>query len=108
MGEFCEHPETIVKELESNIETGLTSTQVQERQEKFGKNIAGAQYSKYIVIKRGDFSYNKGNSKAYPHGCIYCLENYDSAAVPNVFYSFRFTSEYAFPQYYKYIFERII
>ncbi len=38
MGEFCEHPETIVKELESNTETGLTSTQVQERQEKFGKN----------------------------------------------------------------------
>ena len=75
------------------------------QKEKFGKNIAGAQYSKYIVIKQGDFSYNKGNSKTYPHGCIYCLENYDSAAVPNVFYSFRFTSEYAFPQYYKYIFE---
>ena len=56
------------------------------QKEKFGKNIAGAQYSKYIVIKQGDFSYNKGNSKTYPHGCIYCLENYDSAAVPNVFY----------------------
>ena len=38
MGEFCEHPETIVKELESNSETGLTSTQVQERLERFGKN----------------------------------------------------------------------
>ena len=38
MGEFCEHAETIVKNLESDVETGLTTQQVKERQEKFGKN----------------------------------------------------------------------
>ena len=38
MGEYCEHPETIVNNLESNIETGLTSAQVKERTEIFGKN----------------------------------------------------------------------
>ena len=58
---------------------------------KFGKEISGAQYSKYTVLKKGDFSYNKGNSKKYPQGCIYQLKDRESAAVPNVFESFRLT-----------------
>lgn len=73
--------------------------------EKFGREIAGAQYIHYTVLKKGDFSYNKGNSKAYPQGCIYCLEKLSQAAVPNVFNSFRFVSEKALPAYYKYVFE---
>ncbi|MCR4643841.1 MAG: restriction endonuclease subunit S [Oscillospiraceae bacterium] len=56
---------------------------------KFGKELSGKQYEKYIVLHRGDFSYNKGNSKKYPQGCIYQLNDRDSAAVPNVFESFR-------------------
>lgn len=56
---------------------------------KFGKELSGKQYEKYIVLNKGDFSYNKGNSKTYPQGCIYRLQNREVAAVPNVFESFR-------------------
>ncbi len=59
---------------------------------KFGKELSGKQYEKYIVLHRGDFSYNKGNSKKYPQGCIYMLRDRDAAAVPNVFESFRLNS----------------
>ena len=38
MGEYCEYPETIVQQLESNVDTGLTAQQVKERAEKFGPN----------------------------------------------------------------------
>jgi restriction endonuclease S subunit len=57
--------------------------------EKFGKELSGKQYEKYIVLHQGDFSYNKGNSKTSPQGCIYCLNDRETAAVPNVFESFR-------------------
>ncbi len=57
--------------------------------EKFGKELSGKQYAKYIVLHRGDFSYNKGNSNRFPQGCIYRLEEREEAAVPNVFESFR-------------------
>ena len=57
--------------------------------EKFGKELSGQQYEKYIVLHKGDFSYNKGNSKTSPQGCIYRLNDRESAAVPNVFESFR-------------------
>ncbi|MDD6848086.1 MAG: restriction endonuclease subunit S, partial [Oscillospiraceae bacterium] len=59
---------------------------------KFGKELSGKQYEKYIVLYKGDFSYNKGNSKTYPQGCIYRLKDRETAAVPNVFESFRIKS----------------
>ena len=56
--------------------------------EKFGRDISGEQYSKYILLPKGAFAYNKGNSKTYPQGCAFRLKNYDEAAVPNVFICF--------------------
>ena len=57
--------------------------------QKFGKELSGKQYEKYTVIRKGDFAYNKGNSKRYPQGCTYRLKERDEAAVPNVFECFR-------------------
>lgn len=71
--------------------------------DKFGKEIAGAQYQNYTVLRKGDFSYNKGNSKTYPQGCIYMLEDRDEAAVPSVFNSFRFKPGFH-TYYYKHLF----
>ncbi|MEI0493946.1 restriction endonuclease subunit S [Brachyspira intermedia] len=62
--------------------------------EKFNRDISGKQYNNYIYLKKGDFSYNKGNSKKFPQGCIYELKEYDEAAVPNVFISFKFKYDF--------------
>ncbi len=70
--------------------------------EKFGKELSGKQYEKYIVLHRGDFSYNKGNSKTSPQGCVYRLNDRKTAAVPNVFESFRITDQDA--NYYEQLF----
>lgn len=71
--------------------------------DKFGRNIAGKQYENYIILKKGDFSYNKGNSKTYPQGCVYMLEDCDEAVAPNVFNSFRFKHG-SVPAFYKQLF----
>lgn len=70
--------------------------------EKFGKELSGKQYEKYIVLHQGDFSYNKGNSKTSPQGCIYRLNDRETAAVPNVFESFRIEDQDA--DYYEQLF----
>ena len=70
--------------------------------EKFGKELSGKQYEKYIVLHKGDFSYNKGNSKTFPQGCIYRLNDRETAAVPNVFESFRIEDQDA--DYYEQLF----
>jgi hypothetical protein len=70
--------------------------------EKFGRELSGKQYEQYIVLHKGDFSYNKGNSNIYPQGCIYRLNNRTEAAVPNVFESFRVSV--GNPDYYEQLF----
>lgn len=61
-----------------------------ERQEKkYSKVIAGKNLENYILLQRGEFAYNKGNSKTYPQGCIFRLDDYAEAAVPNVYFNFR-------------------
>lgn len=72
--------------------------------EKFSRDISGKQYENYICLRNGEFSYNKGNSKKFPQGCIYELLEYEEAAVPNAFISFRFKEEYI-PDFYKGYFE---
>ncbi|HFD86248.1 MAG TPA: restriction endonuclease subunit S [Gammaproteobacteria bacterium] len=67
---------------------------------KFGRDISGKQYAKYIRLRRGQFAYNKGNSKSYPQGAVYQLLEFPEAAAPNVFYCFQFKEGY-FPEFYK-------
>src|SRR5262249_39112885 len=38
--------------------------------EKFDRFMAGDSVDRYLLLKRGEFAYNKGNSKTYPQGCI--------------------------------------
>ena len=72
--------------------------------EKFGRNISGKQYKNYVRLRKRQFSYNKGNSKVYPQGCIYQLHEFEEAAVPNAFYSFEFIKDYI-PEFFKGYFE---
>jgi len=72
--------------------------------EKFGRELSGEQYVKYTVLKHGDFSYNKGNSKTYPQGCIYRLHEREIAAVPNVFNSFQMLESICNGNYYAHLF----
>ena len=68
--------------------------------EKFGRDISGAQYKNYIRLKKGEFSYNKGNSKTFPQGCIYQLVEFDEVAAPSAFISFNFKNGFV-PEFFK-------
>lgn len=58
------------------------------QKERWDKVIAGNSLKKYTFLKQNEFSYNRGNSKTFPYGCIYRLKNHNSALVPNVYRSF--------------------
>jgi type I restriction enzyme S subunit len=76
-----------------------------DQQEKFSRIIAGENIVKYVLLKNGEFSYNKGNSKSYPQGCIYRLDEFEQGAVPQVYYSFSLNLREADSDYFKYYFE---
>lgn len=110
-----EWKEVKIKELftpNKNVNDGLLNHEIMtisakiglvSQQEKFDRVIAGESLSKYCLIKKGDFAYNKGNSKTYPMGCIYQLETVNSALVPFVYICFSPTN-LIFPTFYKHWF----
>lgn len=74
-----------------------------DQKERFNKIIAGKSLEKYTYLKKDDFSYNRGNSKSYKYGCLYKLQEFEEALVPNVYHSFRLKEVNT--DYYKYLFE---
>jgi type I restriction enzyme S subunit len=58
------------------------------QEDKFNRVIAGSSLSKYTCLRRNEFSYNKGNSKTFPYGCIFKFEN-EAGLVPFVYISFK-------------------
>jgi len=76
------------------------------QKEKFGREIAGNAYKNYIVIKRGDFAYNKSATKLFPEGYIAMLTEYDEAALPNsIFTCFRINNEQVCADFLNHIFQ---
>lgn len=57
--------------------------------EKYRREMAGKSLESYIALNRGEFAYNKGNSKSYQFGCVYELTDYEQALVPHVYVCFR-------------------
>jgi type I restriction enzyme S subunit len=66
--------------------------------------IAGRNIENYILLRKGEFSYNKGNSDRFPQGCIYRLEEFNEGAVPNVWISFELKSNGYSQLFYKHFF----
>nr|WP_302660449.1 restriction endonuclease subunit S [uncultured Clostridium sp.] len=63
------------------------------QKDRFSQVIAGNSLKKYTLLYRNEFSYNRGNSKKYTYGCIYKLDNYEKALVPNVYISFKINNQ---------------
>ena len=73
--------------------------------EKFGREIAGAQYKNYFVIRKNDFAYNKSATKEYPQGYIAMYSGEDPAAVPNsIFTCLKVCDDNVCPKYLNYLF----
>ena len=95
----------VIDDTASNVLSITATVGFVTQEEKFGKVIAGKNLQQYVLLRHGEFSYNKGNSEAYPQGCVRRLEEFSEGAVPNVYYSFRPKSEQTSGDFYRYYFE---
>ena len=72
--------------------------------QKYSRFMAGKSLNDYILLKRGEFAYNKGNSKLYEFGCVFPLEDYPQGLVPHVYVCFKL-GDRCHPGFFKYLFE---
>lgn len=83
----------------------ISSTSGFVRQDsKYRRYMAGESVNNYILLYKGEFAYNKGNSKTYEFGCIFPLNNFETGLVPHVYVCFKIHSKYC-AEFYKYLFE---
>lgn len=74
-----------------------------DQRERFSGNIAGKEQKNYTLLKKGQLSYNHGNSKLAKYGAVFELRTYEEALVPRVYHSFE-TNELAIPDFIEYMF----
>ncbi|OUX90715.1 MAG: type I restriction endonuclease subunit R [Alteromonas sp. TMED35] len=72
--------------------------------ERYSRYMAGESVKNYILLKKGEFAYNKGNSKTYEFGCIFDLDSHKSGLVPHVYVCFKLHQGLSH-RYFKYLFE---
>lgn len=59
-----------------------------EQQERFSQIIAGTELQNYTLLKKGNLSYNRGNSKIAKYGTVFELTSFNEALVPKIYHSF--------------------
>ena len=72
--------------------------------ERYSRYMAGESVKSYILLRKGEFAYNKGNSKTYQFGCIFDLDSYETGLVPHVYVCFKLNQGLSH-RYFKYLFE---
>lgn len=96
-----EWPMTAIGEISERVQrraggdTGLPVLMISSgsgfvrQDEKYSRFMAGKSVDNYIVLERGEFAYNKGNSKLYEFGCVFPLKAHERGLVPNVYVCFK-------------------
>lgn len=72
--------------------------------ERYSRYMAGESVKNYILLRKGEFAYNKGNSKTYEYGCVFDLDNHETGLVPHVYVCFKLNQGLSH-RYFKYLFE---
>lgn len=73
--------------------------------QKYSRFMAGKSLNDYVLLKRGEFAYNKGNSKLYEFGCVFPLADYETGLVPHVYVCFELNKKRCHAPFFKYLFE---
>lgn len=86
----------IEKNIENNKNVLTISAQygLISQMDFFNKSVAGKDLTKYYLLYKNDFAYNKSYSANYPMGAIKRLTKYDKGIVSTLYICFRTKNNY--------------
>lgn len=93
------------EELNSNILTISAQNGLISQKDFYNKRIASVDTSKYILLKNGEFAYNKSYSNGYPLGAIKRLDLYEKGVVSSLYICFKLNNSDNCSDFWKYYFE---
>lgn len=93
------------EESNSNILTISAQNGLISQKDFYNKRIASVDTSKYILLKNGEFAYNKSYSNGYPLGAIKRLDLYEKGVVSSLYICFKLNNSDNCSDFWKYYFE---
>lgn len=93
------------EELNSNILTISAQNGLISQKDFYNKRIASVDTSKYILLKNGEYAYNKSYSNGYPLGAIKRLDLYEKGVVSSLYICFKLNNSDNCSDFWKYYFE---
>lgn len=93
------------EELNSNILTISAQNGLISQKDFYNKRIASVDTLKYILLKNGEFAYNKSYSNGYPLGAIKRLDLYEKGVVSSLYICFKLNNSDSCSDFWKYYFE---
>lgn len=93
------------EELNSNILTISAQNGLISQKDFYNKRIASVDTSKYILLKNGEFAYNKSYSNGYPLGAIKRFDLYEKGVVSSLYICFKLNNSDNCSDFWKYYFE---
>ena len=89
LGEICSRVQGNDGRMELPTLTISAGNGWMNQEDRFSGNIAGKEQKNYTLLKKGELSYNHGNSKLAKYGTVFSLQTYEEALVPRVYHSFK-------------------
>lgn len=87
--EVCERVTRKNGTTSDNVLTISAQGGLVNQRDYFNRSVAGADLSRYYLLKRGEFAYNRSSAKGYPFGAIKRLDQYDCGVVSTLYLCFR-------------------
>lgn len=89
LGEVCSRVQGNDGRMELPTLTISAGNGWMRQEDRFSSNIAGKEQKNYTLLRKGELSYNHGNSKLAKYGTVFSLQIYEEALVPRVYHSFK-------------------
>ncbi len=89
LGEVCSRVQGNDGRMELPTLTISAGNGWMKQEDRFSSNIAGKEQKNYTLLRKGELSYNHGNSKLAKYGAVFSLQTYEEALVPRVYHSFK-------------------
>ena len=102
------HVETVTRKNTKSCTLVLTASGehgLVDQRRYFNRNVSGADISKYNLIKKGEFAYNRSAMNGYPYGATKRLDEHDEGVLSTLYLCFAVSDPELDSDYLSHVFE---
>jgi type I restriction enzyme S subunit len=105
---LADHVATVTRRNTNGLPLVLTASGeigLVDQRRYFNRSVAGADLTKYYLLRKGEFAYNRSAMKGYPYGATKRLDEHEEGALSTLYLCFAISDPNLHPDFLKHVFE---